>query len=57
MAIRDVDHPPPEVYVLFRVWHDPAGGVRFEAFPDPHTMIYNGKLKAVSNDLFFEICT
>lgn len=57
MAIRDLDHPPPEVYVLVRVWNVRSDNLRCEAFPDPHTMIYNGELKVVSKDLFFEVCT
>jgi hypothetical protein len=50
MTIRD-DVIPIDVYVLVRVWNvcsKNIEGIQCEAYPDPHKMLYNERLRIVS---------
>ena len=54
MTIRDTVNPtrnPVDVYVLVRVWNvrsDDMESIKCEVYPDPHKMLYNGRLRIVS---------
>ena len=50
MTIRDTVNPV-DVYVLVRVWNvrsDDMESIKHEMYPDPHKMLYNGRLRIVS---------
>ena len=53
MTIRDVGNVPEDVFVLIRVWNLHFNGlddVQYQAYLDPHRLLYTGKLCINSED-------
>ncbi|KAI0086834.1 hypothetical protein BDY19DRAFT_332743 [Irpex rosettiformis] len=53
MTIRDLNAVPEDVYVLIRVWNvrpNDLQQVQYQAYLDPHRLLYNGKLRIESED-------